>query len=460
MIVRGAGFSGTTGLMLGGSAVTNFVVLNDNTISCVVGAVPTSDQIVISGSTLNTSVTTFGGIGASYVRQPAPSIVSVNPASVVASDDDVPLTLTGSNLNQGAVASSQALGVSSSLSVPVQTFSGAARAVLTFPGAARAVGIKTITLTNPDGQFASVTLAVTPAPAPILTSDAVITTTATGRAFTVNLAGAGFFKGARVFAGGQPLANVRTVSAARILAEIPAEVNQVDASQVASNQGTANQSSRTVRLQIVNTDGQSTTATLQIIRRPLPYIAQVLTTRVFEGNAAMWELRIRGGNFMGGIVAQLSSEILRVRSQAADTLIVARTLGDFRCTTTTASLIVTNPDGAAHGILLAQQLFDPLKSGASLTDASAPGVVYEAYDDESVNAPRPIRIAPNPLTETLQLESPMEAPELVRLVNMLGVVVLESRERTVDVRSLPSGVYAVEITFPAGKRSVLRVVKQ
>lgn len=457
VIVRGAGFSGTTGLTLGGSAVTNFVVLNDNTISCVVGAVPTSDHIVVSGSILNTSVTTFGGIGASYFRQPAPSIVSLNPASVVASDDDVPLTLTGSNLNQGAVASSQAHSAGGvSIAVPVQTFSGAVRSVLTFPGAARTVGIKTITLTNPDGQFASVTLAVTPAPAPMLTSDALITTNATGRAFTVSLAGTGFFKGARVVADGQPLVNVRTVSAARILAEIPAEANQVDISQTSSNQVMMNQSFRAVRLQIVNSDGQSTTATLQIIRRPLPYITQVLTTRVFDGNAAMWELRIRGGNFMGGIVAQLSSEMLRVRSQAADTLIVARTRGDFRCTTTTASLIVTNPDGAAHGILLAQQLFDPLKSGASFTDASAPSVVSEA---ESESAPGTIRIAPNPLTETLQLQSP-EAPELVRLVNMLGVVVLESRERTVDVRSLPSGVYAVEITLPAGKRSMLRVVKQ
>lgn len=69
----------------------------------------------------------------------------------------------------------------------------------------------------------------------------------------------------------------------------------------------------------------------------------------------MWELRIRGGNFMDGIVAQLASEMLRVRSQGADMLIVARTLVDFRCTTT-ASLIVTNPDGAAHGILLVQHL--------------------------------------------------------------------------------------------------------
>ncbi len=57
-----------------------------------------------------------------------------------------------------------------------------------------------------------------------------------------------------------------------------------------NDQGTANQSSRTVRLQIVNTDGQSTTATLQIIRRQLPYIAQVLTTRVFcdVGTSDSW----------------------------------------------------------------------------------------------------------------------------------------------------------------------------
>lgn len=77
-----------------------------------------------------------------------------------------------------------------------------------------------------------------------------------------------------------------------------------------------------------------------------------------------------------------------------------------------------------------------------------------------MSSPRTIGIAPNPLTETLQMESPMEAPKLVRLVNMLGVVVLESRERTVDVRSLPSEVYAVEITFPAGKRSLLRIEKR
>ncbi|MFY8001756.1 MAG: hypothetical protein ACOVSW_24400 [Candidatus Kapaibacteriota bacterium] len=49
IVVSGSGFTVATGLFIGDVAVTNFVVVNDNTITAVVGGVPVSDRIVLTG---------------------------------------------------------------------------------------------------------------------------------------------------------------------------------------------------------------------------------------------------------------------------------------------------------------------------------------------------------------------------------------------------------------------------
>ena len=65
------------------------------------------------------------------------------------------------------------------------------------------------------------------------------------------------------------------------------------------------------------------------------------------------------------------------------------------------------------------------------------------------------KIYPNPVSDILNIES-KEALDFIRVINVLGKEVLSSKENSIDVSKLPSGLYFVEIS--AGNKSATKKI--
>ena len=151
--IRGTGFTGAQGLIIGGKLVRDFTVIDDNTATAVVGTVPTDDRIRLTG--VSSLFVTFSGIGVEYIYPPAPMIASTTPSPLEASGDDASIVLSGANFLAGASAFVQEGVINNNadflnvqrtgVSLNIQSSSGpAATASLIFPGFLRSPGIKTM----------------------------------------------------------------------------------------------------------------------------------------------------------------------------------------------------------------------------------------------------------------------------------------------------------------------------
>ena len=460
--LSGFGFTGATGLLIGGVAATNFVVVNDNTITAVVGGVPLTDRILLSGGA--GASLDMSGLGLTYLRLPVPNIASISPASLIASGDDASLTLRGFYLMAGARAQvSERVANGTFLqpvSIGVQSLN-ATQAVVTLSGIFRSPGAKMVTMVNPDGQTASVMLTVITGAAVRLADNGgtplVFSTTASGRAFSVRLSGTNIFRTVQAFVGNVQ-ARVTVPSSTEAIVEVPASVNE--------SGGTS------LTLRLTNTDGQSTTATLRIERRPPPTIMGV--TLQTGGR-----LRVRGVNFLGGIRAALSNSALTVLSQESDVEFVAQIPPSFRLTanTPTVSLTVENPDGRAHGILLPRSFFEgnggasaggataserTWESGSSGMDMAeiASGKQLNVLQTASQSGSQELRVYPNPIESELRISG--VGQRTVRLYDMRGGVALEERTASgvVNVQALSAGAYMVVVESADGHVLRQRVVKR
>ncbi len=133
----------------------------------------------------------------------------------------------------------------------------------------------------------------------------------------------------------------------------------------------------TLALRLVNTDGQSTTASLRIERRPPPTI---LTVTLQSGG----RLLVRGGNFSQGIFSTLARSVLTLVSQDGDTQFTAQIPSSFRlpANSPTVSLTIQNSDGRSHGVLLPRSMFE-----AEMATSSANGVNTERTWESASAAP-------------------------------------------------------------------------
>jgi hypothetical protein len=278
----------------------------------------------------------------------------------------------------------------------------------------------------------------------------VFTTTASGRAFSVRLSGVNIYRTAQAFVGTLQ-ARVSVPSSTEAIVEIPASVNEIGGVSL------------TLRLR--NSDGQSTSVTLRIERRPPPTILTVMLQS--DGR-----LRVRGVNFMGGIRAALANSVLTVLSQEGDTAFTAQIPNTFRLTanTPTVSLTVENPDGRAHGVLLPRSFFDGQVVSASAGNAvtaertwensSAQDVVEIAAEKQQQSASQELSIYPNPMETELRIGG--TGQRTVRLYDMRGGIVLEERtvSGVVNVSALGAGAYTVVVEAADGQIVRQRVVKK
>ncbi len=445
--LSGSGFTGATGLLIGGVPVTNFVVVNDGTITATVGGVPVNDRVVLTGGAGANA--DMSGLGLRYNRLPPPRIITASPASFPATGEDIPLAFSGADFLAGArvQASDGRTGVSvgvKSVTAPVLE--------TTFPGILQSVGIKTITITNPDGQTTSTTLTVTLGAAPQLRAESLVrSTTASGSAFSVRLVGTGIFRTATAWLNDAP-ARVTVPSSTEAIVEIPASFNDVGGI--------------TLALRLANTDGQSTSASVRINRRPPPTI---LGVTLQSGGI----LRVRGINFLIDIRSTLGGAPLALLSQNSDTAFMAQIPSTFRLTpnSPTVSLLVNNSDRQAHGVLLPRSFFESTASfqaalGAEQSDrvwantASGLEIAEIVTGKHQQSASQELSVYPNPVDGELRVGG--VGMRTVRLYDMRGGVVLEERtvSGVVNVSALGAGAYMVVVEAADGRVLRQRMVKR
>lgn len=449
--ITGTGFTGATGLLIGGVAVTNFVVVNDNIITAVVGGIPINNTVVLSGG-LGARLD-MSGLGLTYLAEPTPIITAISTTGIVATGSDVVLTLSGRNFAAGAVVQ---MALNETQNTPrvlaVQNLTSFSAAI-TIPAELQTIGTHIISLANLDGQVASVTLAIVPGSTLRFLNDImplVISTVASGRAFSVRLAVVNIRGAAQAFLNGSP-ARVFFPSSTEAIVEIPASLNELGGN--------------TIVLRLSNSNRQSTSATLHIKRRLPPTIQAVTLQNVGR-------VRVRGINFMGNIRSALASSFLTILTQESDTAFTAQIPQSFRlaANSPTISLRVENSDGQAHGILLPRSLFETTLLGISSENGVSEERTWEAGAEtelfnaqagkQSPNIVQELRIYPNPVESELRIGG--VGLRTVRVYDVRGVLALEecTQSGVVNVSSLQSGAYMIVMDVDGGRTMRQQVVKR
>jgi hypothetical protein len=216
--LTGTDFTGATAVMLNGVAVAGFTVVDAATSTFEVPAGATSGFI---------TVTTPGGSATSpgtftvTVPNPAPTLASLAPATVIAGNENFTLTVNGTGFVNGASVLFNGIALPTTLVSPTQL-------TVTVPGNAVATaGTYAVTVTNPaPGGGASPGLAFTVlVPAPTITSF----TPATGGAGTVvTVTGTDFTGASAVRIGSLAITNYTVVSPTTITLVMPSGTGSVN----------------------------------------------------------------------------------------------------------------------------------------------------------------------------------------------------------------------------------------
>lgn len=216
--LTGANFTGATAVTLNGVAVAGFTVVDAATITLVMPAGATSGFITVTtqgGTATSTSAFTV------IVRNPAPTIASLAPATAVAGSGPFTLAVNGTDFVNGAEVFFNGTALTTTLVSPTQlTATVPASAVVT-------AGTYAITVTNPaPGGGASTSSPFTVlVPAPTIASF----TPATGGSGTVvTITGTDFTGATAVRIGSLPIVNYTVVSALTITLVMPSGTGSVN----------------------------------------------------------------------------------------------------------------------------------------------------------------------------------------------------------------------------------------
>jgi hypothetical protein len=355
---------------------------------------------------------------------PRPIVTSVNPVLLPPGSPNTTITINGRFLVPGAQVFFNGQPLTG-----VQ-LTGDSLIRVTIPAALLAnPDLAVLTVTNPDGQSIGYRLPITTAAPGALTVNLngvnPGSTTGTGRAFQLQIAGTGFAGAPQVFLGGQPLTVVST-SGTQLVVNVPANLNFAG----------------TYTLQIVNPSGVSTSVMYTInpaSTDPAPAITRVNPGQFIAGAAG--NITITGSGFATGARVLLGTLQLTVVS-VSPTTVVATIPASVAAGT--YQLSVVNPDGQA-----AVQTY---------------GVVTSV----SSNPLAGVRVYPNPAIESVSVEANLEraAKVVVTVTNALGQRVMVSERnaaagffsQSLDVSNLPAGSYMVEITDGV-RRSVEKIIK-
>lgn len=427
--VNGNNFSAQSLFSLGSTSLRVMGVIRNSD-----GTLTARVEVPVGAVSGNLNVLNLNGQSASLPfvinSLPRPVITNVSPNILPPGSPNTIITVNGRNLIPGATVSfngQQLTGVQ---------LTGDSLLTFTIPAALLVTpDLGVLTITNPDGQSIGYRLPVTVgAPGTVSVTGVTPTTTvASVSAFSITINGNGFAGTPRVFLGGQALTVVST-SGNQLVVNVPGNLNVPG----------------TFALQVVNPSGVSSNSTMFTIApsvdpTTLPAINDVTPRSGNEfpdGVAA--NITIAGINFAPGAVVRLGSTQLAIvgaitANQIVATIPASLVAGNY-------TLSVTNPNGG-----VAQQAY--------IVNRKV-GVSNEPLAG--------IRVYPNPVVEAVSVEANLEraAKVVITVTNSLGqrVMVVEQNaaagffSRSLNINSLPSGAYMVEITDGA-RRSVEKIIK-
>jgi hypothetical protein len=288
LTANGANFvNGSVVQVNGSSRATTFV-----SSAQISAAIPASD-IASSGALSITVANSTPGGGASAaltltVNNPAPTLSSISPNTVLAGSGVFTLTVNGSNFMSGAVI--QVNG-----SNRTTTFVNSTQISGTISAAdISTAGTLSITVANPGSTSTPLTLAINN-PTPSLSSISPSSTTIGSGAFTLTVSGGNFVNGSAVQINGSSRTTT-FVSSTQLTAAIPAsDVASVSVLSVSVNNPTPAGGTSGALTLAVNNPGPN----------PLPKLSSLSPDSVIAGSGA-FTLTLGGNNFVPSTVVQVS----------------------------------------------------------------------------------------------------------------------------------------------------------
>lgn len=312
--LTGTGFVAGATVTVGGAAATGVTVVSATSITATTPAGTAGSTAVIIVTNADTQSATLSGTFT--FQYPAPTVTGVAPATG-SSAGATGVTITGTNFRAGATVS---VGGTPATSIIV---TGATSIVATTPP--HTIGVVPITVTNSDGQGASLASAFTytAATAPTVTSVTPTSGTIAG-GIVVTILGANFVTGATVTFGGVAASSVTVSSSGMILATTPAQT-----------------AAGVMNLVVTNPDTQSglLSAPFTYTPRPAPTLSAVTpaTGRAIGGTT----ITLVGTNFVAGATVTIGGAPASSVVVVSGSSITAATPGG---TAGLSPIIVTNPD--------------------------------------------------------------------------------------------------------------------
>ena len=310
--IMGTNFYGSPTLTIGGSSATNITVRSANKITAYTPAHATGAVSVVLANQDEQSVTAADGFTYASFGNPAPTISSVSPASGTIGTT---VTITGTNFLASPTVKIN--GVSATGVTLVNSTS------ITATAPSNSAGTYDVTVTNTDGQMATLTNGFTYNAGPVI-SAITPTTGSTNGGDTITLTGIGFYGSPMLTIGGISATSVVVSSTTKITAITPAHVAGV------------------VDVVLTNQDAQSSTLsngyTYASFGNPAPTISSVSPTTGTTGTS----VSITGANFLASPGVKINGisagSVTRISSTAITATAPANNPGTYDVT-------ITNTDG-------------------------------------------------------------------------------------------------------------------
>lgn len=495
--IYGAELTNATGLLIGGVPVSNFRVLDDNNATGVVGAVPLNDRIQVTG--VPSIFLTFSGIGVQYLRPQAPTVTAFTTnGQLTTSSDNSSIFARILNLRsdasafiqEGFMAGTGLFANSERFAIAMTRRNDSTDVVFTLPDYLRTAGIKTITVVNPDGQYASFSITVLPSATPLTLVNANDGTksfafTVSLKTTTIPLRGIGIDRTANAvlrsystwLENGKP----------RLLASfsVPIRVhNSTSASAELSWDFVSNVFSsywyllfQDFQLVVVNNDGSADSIRISMNAPPRPIVRSTEVQHTANGR----NLIIRGKNFFGDVgvfIGQfITVKLPLVRPLEGDSLVIARIPEDFTTRKPITEFptvfgFLTNPDRASDFFRLASASLEPeaiigqsmsysaenfnsfATNPAHLANNSEERFETLAIKHQQSDEPSGFIIAPNPTDNLVYIRlGNTDVIASVRVRDTRGALLKETVQptSTIALGALSAGTYIIEVQTVAGQ---------
>ncbi len=341
--ITGTNFvDGATTVQFDGIDATDVTVASASTLTAVTpahapGAVPVTVIVAGEGSTTVP--------GAFVYQGPSPTVTSISP-NEGPTTGGTSVTITGTNFVSGATVT---IGGAAATSVNVTNAT-----TITAVTPARSAGNRDVTVTNPDGQSATLSNGFTydTAASPTITSVSPPSGPTTGGT-SVTITGTNFAPGVAVTFGGNNATNIVRVNSTTITARTPARA-----------------SAGSVVVLVRNPDNQQATLTGGFT---YTVAASPTVTSITPNNGPRTgntSVTIRGSNFVAGATVAFGQNAATNVVVVNATTITART--PARSSNGRVNVVVTNPDGRSATLANGFEYRTPTVAVTSVTPNSGP----------------------------------------------------------------------------------------